>query len=627
MANYQNLFLPTNREEMNERGWHYLDFLLISGDAYVDHPSFGPAIISRILENAGFKVGIIAQPDWRNIDDFVGMGRPKYACLLTSGNIDSMVNNLTANKKRRRVDAYSPGGQAGLRPDRAIIVYSNKIREAFPDIPLIIGGIEASLRRFVHYDYWDDKLRRSILQDTKADILVYGMGEKQILEIASRLAKGEKIEQLMDIAGTVYRAKDLQHLNEYIKIPGFEEAQADKKKYLESFRIEFEEQDPIRGNILVQPHGDWYIIQNQPAMPLTTKEMDMVYDLPYNRYYLSGYEALGGVPAIKEVEFSITSHRGCFGGCAFCALHFHQGRIIQSRSHESILKEAQGFLTNPRFKGIIHDVGGPTANFRQPSCQGQLKRGTCKNRQCLFPEPCPKLEIDHKDYLQLLRKLRNIPGVKKVFVRSGLRYDYLMADKSDEFFRELCQYHISGQLKVAPEHVVEAVTKKMQKPNRQVFDSFVAKYNKINQKIGKKQFLVPYFMSSHPGSGLKEAVHLAEYIRDMGYNPEQVQDFTPTPGTISTCSYYTGMDPFSGERVFVAKSAREKQMQRALMQYRLPANYEIVKAALHKAGRNDLIGYGPKALIRSSEQKHEDKTVNNKPAKRIKTRKKSLKKQ
>ncbi|MDA8233236.1 MAG: YgiQ family radical SAM protein, partial [Clostridia bacterium] len=585
-------------EEMLERDWHYVDFLLITGDAYVDHPSFGAAIIGRVLESHGFRVGIIAQPNWRDVADFKRLGPPRYGILITAGNLDSMVNHYTAAKKRRNEDAYSPGGRVGLKPDRATIVYAHRAREAFRKKPIIIGGIEASLRRFAHYDFWEDKVRRSVLMDSRADLLVYGMGEKQIGEIARRLAQGEPVAALRDIAGTCYLAEDMDGQNNYQRVPGYEEVSASKGTYAEAFILQYREQDPFHGKTLVQPHGDKYLVQNPPAKPLNQRELDAVYALPFQRTYHPVYEQQGGVPAIKEVEFSLTGQRGCYGGCNFCALTFHQGRIVQSRSHASLVNEAKQFTWLPNFKGYIHDVGGPTANFRAPACSQQMKRGACRQRQCLYPEPCGKLEVQHREYLELLRKLRGLPGVKKVFIRSGLRYDYLMADADSQFLRELCQYHISGQLKVAPEHVAGNVLQRMGKPGRKVFDRFVERYRKINEELGMKQYLVPYFMSSHPGSTLKEAVQLAEYVRDMGYNPEQVQDFIPTPGSLSTCMYYTGLDPRTMEKVYVARNPHEKAMQRALLQYRNPKNYDLVHEALVKAGRTDLIGFGPKCLIR-----------------------------
>lgn len=596
-------FLPITKEDMAERGWDELDFIMIGGEAYVDHPSFGNAIISRVLEHEGYRVGIIAEPDWRDCSSFKVLGRPKLAFLISSGVIDSMVNHYTASKKPRSEDVYSPGGKAGLRPDRAVIVYANRAKEAYKNVPVIIGGIEASLRRFAHYDYWDDTVRRSILVDSKADILIYGMGEKPIVEIAARLNRGEQINQITDIRGTaVLKAAPKEGrlelgLNQ-ILVPSFEEVKSDKLKYAEAFHIQYQEQDPIRGKTLLQQHGDRYLIQYPPAFPLTEGEMDQIYALPYQRTYHPTYKSAGGVPAIQEVEFSITSHRGCFGGCSFCALTFHQGRMIQKRSQSSILNEAKKLIWSENFKGYIHDVGGPTANFRNPSCKIQKEKGVCKDKQCMANGGCKNLEVDHREYLQLLRKLREIPEIKKVFIRSGIRFDYLMLDKNDEFFEELCEHHISGQLKVAPEHVVDRVLQKMGKPSRQVYDQFVKKFKAINEKLGKEQYLVPYLISSHPGSDLGAAIELAEYLRDSHYTPEQVQDFYPTPGSLSTCMYYTELDPRNMEPIYVPKSPKEKAMQRALLQYRRPQNYKLVLEALRKAGREDLIGYGPKCLIR-----------------------------
>jgi len=601
MMKHHTQFLPISRADMAERGWDRLDFLLVSGDAYVDHPSFGTAIISRLLESEGYRVGIVALPDWRSTRDFEALGRPRYAVLVSSGVIDSMVNHYTASKKPRSEDVYAPGGKAGMRPDRALIVYANRVREAFKDIPIILGGIEASLRRFAHYDYWSDTVRRSVLVDSKADLLIYGMGEKPILEVAARLARGETIREIRDVRGTCYLTDDLTDLEKSAKIvmvPSFEEVQSDKRRYADAFKIQYDEQDPIRGKILVQPHGNRYLVQNPPALPLTVEEMDRVYALPYQRTYHPVYETEGGVPAIREVEFSITSHRGCFGGCAFCALTFHQGRIIQKRSQASILAEAKKLVWMDNFKGYIHDVGGPTANFRNPSCMIQAKHGACKDKQCMDNGGCRHLIVDHREYLQLLRKLRELPEVKKVFIRSGIRYDYLMLDKDDTFFEELCEHHVSGQLKVAPEHVVDRVLKRMGKPSRAVYDRFVRKFYEINRKLGKEQYLVPYLLSSHPGSDLAAAIELAEYLRDIKYTPEQVQDFYPTPGSLSTCMFYTGLDPRTMEEVYVPKSPKEKAMQRALLQYRKPSNYKLVYEALTLAGREDLIGYGPKCLIR-----------------------------
>lgn len=591
-------FLPISKEDMDRLGWDRLDFLFISGDAYVDHPSFGHAIITRMLESQGFKVGVIAQPDWKDVESFKKLGRPKYAALVASGVIDSMVNHYTASKKPRSDDSYSPGGRAGYRPDRATIVYTNKLKQAFKDLPVIIGGIEASLRRFSHYDYWDDKVRNSILLDSKADILVYGLGEKPIIEIAKLLEEGKPIEELNYVRGTVYATSTMpERTSNNIFLPSHDEVVSSKVRYAEAFNIQYNEQDPIRGKILIQKNSGRYIVQNPPALPMSVSEMDRVYSLPYERTYHPTYEKDGGIPAIREIEFSITSHRGCYGGCSFCALNFHQGRIIQSRSQSSILNEAKKLTWLPGFKGYIHDIGGPTANFRQRACKKQNRSGACKEKQCLYPEPCKNLIVDHSEYLSLLRKLREIPEVKKVFIRSGIRYDYLMLDKNDDFFIELCEHHVSGQLKVAPEHVVDDVLKKMGKPGRKVYDQFVKKFYEINKKIGKEQYLVPYLISSHPGSDLKAAIELAEYLRDNRISPEQVQDFYPTPGTLSTCMFYTGLDPRNMKKVYVPKTQKEKAMQRALLQYRRKENYSLVHEALTKAGRKDLIGFGKGCLI------------------------------
>lgn len=588
---------------MEKRGWEQLDFLFVSGDAYVDHPSFGPAIICRILEKYGYKVGIIAQPDWRSTEDFKKLGKPRLGVLVSAGNLDSMLNKFTAAKKYRSNDNYSPGGKAGCRPERATIVYCNRIREIWKKVPLIIGGIEASLRRFAHYDYWSDSVRRSVLIDSRADLLVYGMGEKQIKEIAAQLKAGLNVSDITTIQGTCYTTNSLEGLWDYIEVPSYDDVKQSKKDFAEAFKIQYLEQDPIRGKTIVQRYGDHYLVQNRPAMPLTVQEMDEIYDLPYARTFHPIYEEAGGVPAISEVKYSIVSHRGCFGGCSFCAIGSHQGRIIQSRSEDSILREAAMFTTQPDFKGYIHDVGGPTANFRIPACQTQFERGTCKGRHCLFPTPCKNLDSDHNDYLSLLRKLRALPKVKKVFVRSGLRYDHLMASQNyEEFLQELCNYHVSGQLKVAPEHVSSRVTKLMGKQGKDVYLKFMRAYKHANEIVGKEQYLVPYFMSSHPGAGLKEAIELAEFIRDMNYHPEQVQDFIPTPGSLSTCMYYTEMNPLTGEKVYVEKSPYEKKLQRALMQFRDPKNYQFVYEALIKANRRDLIGYGPKCLIKPPRQ-------------------------
>ena len=594
-----NDFLPMSKEDMARRGWDRLDFLFISGDAYVDHPSFGPAIICRLLEKYGYRVGIIAQPDWRSTLDFKKMGKPRLGVLVSAGNLDSMLNKFTAAKKYRSTDNYSPGGKAGCRPDRATIVYCNRIREIWKNTPLIIGGIEASLRRFAHYDYWSNSVRRSILIDSRADLLIYGMGEKQIKEIADQLNQGIAIADIRTIQGTCYKTESIENLWGYIETPSYVAVIADKKAFTKAFNIQYQEQDALRGKTIVQNHGEFSVVQNAPAMPLTTPEMDEIYDLPYKRTYHPSYEKAGGVPAIQEVQFSLVSHRGCFGECAFCAIVSHQGRIIQSRSQESIINEAKKIISMPDFKGYIHDVGGPTANFRIRSCEHQAERGACKGRQCLGPNPCKELAPSHSDYLTLLRALRALPGVKKVFIRSGLRYDYLLADKnSEEFLRELCEHHVSGQLKVAPEHISPQVTNLMGKSGKNVFVKFSKAFKRVNEALGKEQYLVPYFMSSHPGSGLKEAIELAEFIRDLHYRPEQVQDFIPTPGSLSTCMYYTEMNPLTGEKIYVAKDIHEKKMQRALMQYRDPKNYPLVYEALTKANRQDLIGHGPKCLIR-----------------------------
>ena len=591
-------FLPVSPNDMRLRGWDELDFLVITGDAYVDHPSFGIAIISRLLEKEGFRVGIMAQPDWRDLSQFTRLGRPRLAVLISGGNLDSMVNHFTAAKKRRSTDAYSPGGRIGLRPDRATIVYSNRVREALPGVPVIIGGLEASLRRFAHYDYWSGKVRRSILLDCQADLLVFGMGERAILEVARRLRDGMEISALQRVRGTAVPWKG-EHLPEALILPEFDEVAADKVKYAEAFWIQYQQQDPFRGQAMYQGHGrGGGVLQNPPAFPLDQTELDSIYDLPFTGTYHPMYEACGGVPAIKEVEFSLVSARGCYGACSFCALTFHQGRIVQGRSADSIIREAARLTLRPNFKGYINDVGGPTANFRRPACPGQLTRGACPHRQCLFPEPCEHLDLDHREYIELLRRLRQMPGVKKVFVRSGIRYDAVLADRHSDFLRELCAYHVSGQLKVAPEHVSARVLKLMGKPGKEVYGRFVQRFAAINQELGKKQYLVPYLMSSHPGCGLREAVELAEYVRDMGVNPEQVQDFIPTPGTLSTCMYYTGLDPRTMEKVYVPRSLHEKALQRALIQYRDPANYDLVEEALRLAHREDLIGYGPHCLIK-----------------------------
>lgn len=592
-------FLPVCRKDMEERGWDAVDFAYVIGDAYVDHPSFGPAIISRILEANGYRVGIISQPDWKDNTSIMEYGEPKLGFLISGGNMDSMVNHYSVSKKRRKTDAFTPGGVMGKRPDYATIVYGNLIRQVYKKTPVIIGGIEASLRRLAHYDYWSNHLKRSILLDSGADLISYGMGERSIVEIADALKSGIAVGDITFIDGTVYKAKDLSSVYDAVMLPSYEELKKDKLNYARSFYVQYCNTDPFSGKRLVEPYSDHlYVVQNPPAKPLSQPEMDRVYSFPYMRTYHPSYEAAGGVPAIEEVKYSLISNRGCFGGCNFCALTFHQGRIIQTRSHESLLAEANQFIWDKDFKGYIHDVGGPTANFRAPSCEKQLQYGVCKEKQCLFPKPCRNLKVDHKDYLKLLRKLRELPNVKKVFIRSGIRFDYLMADKDDTFFRELCEHHVSGQLKVAPEHISDAVLQKMGKPENRVYEAFTEKYKKINQKLGKNQFLVPYLMSSHPGSTMKEAVELAEYLRDLGYMPEQVQDFYPTPSTISTCMYYTGVDPRTMEKVYVPVNPHEKAMQRALIQYRNPKNYDLVMEALKKAGRMDLVGYDRHCLIR-----------------------------
>lgn len=623
----ENKFLPVSKEDMEARGIAQLDFVYVIGDAYVDHPSFGPAIISRILEDNGYTVGIIAQPDWKNEESITVLGKPRLGFLICGGNMDSMVNHYFVSKKPRPTDAYTPGGKTGKRPDHAVVVYGNLIRRVYKDSPIIIGGIEASLRRLAHYDYWSDSFKRSILLDSQADIISYGMGEKSIVEIADALNSGIDVKYITFIQGTVYKTKDISGVYKGEILPSYESMKGDKLRYADSFQIQYENTDPFSGKTLIEeyPNGI-YVVQNPPAMPLTTEEMDHVYELPYARTYHPMYEADGGIPAIAEIKFSLISNRGCFGGCSFCALTFHQGRCVQVRSHESIIEEAKLITNDKEFKGYIHDVGGPTANFRQPSCEKQMNVGVCKNRQCLFPKPCPNMKADHSDYLELLRKLRGLPKVKKVFIRSGIRFDYLMADKDDSFFYELVEHHISGQLKVAPEHISDAVLSKMGKPENAVYERFVKKYYDINNKLGKKQFLVPYLMSSHPGSTLKEAIELAEYLRDLGYMPEQVQDFYPTPSTISTVMYYTGIDPRDKKPVYVCKNPHEKAMQRALIQYRNPKNYELVKEALLKAGREDLIGFDKKCLIRprsinKTQDNYRQKTNTNtksKPSKPVK---------
>ena len=592
-----NGFLPINREEMRKRGWDA--FVYITGDAYVDHPSFGHAIISRVLEAHGYRVAILPQPDWKDENAIREFGRPRLGFLVSGGNMDSMVNHYSVSKKRRQTDAYTPGGVIGKRPDYAVVVYCNYIRRVYKDCPIIIGGIEASLRRMAHYDYWSNRLKRSILLDSQADLISYGMGERSIVEIADALQAGIDIKDITFVDGTVFKTKSMDMVYDAVMLPSYEDLLADKMNYAKSFYTQYCNTDAFSAKRLAEPYGEHlYVVQNPPSKPLSMQEMDDVYALPYERTYHPSYEKDGGIPAISEVKFSLISNRGCFGGCSFCALTFHQGRIIQVRSHESIIEEAKKMTEDPEFKGYIHDVGGPTANFRRPACDKQFTHGACVNRQCLFPKLCKNLVVDHRDYLSLLRKLRKIPKVKKVFIRSGIRFDYVMADKDDTFLRELCQYHVSGQLKVAPEHVADAVLKQMGKPENSVYKRFSDKYKKINEKEGLKQYLVPYLMSSHPGSSLKEAVELAEYLRDLGYMPEQVQDFYPTPSTISTCMYYTGVDPRTMEPVYVPINPHEKAMQRALIQYRNPKLYDLVEEALKKAHREDLIGFDFHCLIR-----------------------------
>jgi len=586
-------FLPITKEDMKKRGWDQADFVYVIGDAYVDHSSFGPAIISRVLESRGYKVAIISQPDWNNPDSIATFGMPRLGFLVSAGNMDSMVNHYTVNKKHRHEDAYTPGGEPGKRPDRATLVYCNLIKRKYKDAPVIIGGIEASLRRLAHYDYWSDKLKRSILLDSGADLLIYGMGELPIVEIADALDSGMAISDITYVAGTCFKARELDVLSSpYVELPEYSALESNKEEYAKSFGIQCKSTDSHSAKILVEKYGEKrYVIQNPPARPLTTQELDDIYELPYMNTYHPSYEKLGGVPAIKEIKFSLTSTRGCFGNCSFCALAFHQGRVVQARSHESLIKEAEEFTKSKDFKGYIHDVGGPTANFRRSACDKQDEFGACANKQCLFPKPCKNLVESHSDYIELLRKLRSIKGVKKVFIRSGIRFDYVMADKDDSFLKELCEHHVSGQLRVAPEHVSDNVLRLMGKPEKSVYDAFCRRFEQINGKLGKKQYIVPYLISSHPGSTLEDAIALAESIRDMGYMPEQVQDFYPTPSTISTCMYYTGLDPRTMEKVYVADSYHEKAMQRALLQYRDPKNYDLVKEALLKVGREDLIGY------------------------------------
>ena len=591
-----NGFLPITREEMEQQGISQFDYIYITGDAYVDHPSFGAAIITRLIQSLGYTVGIISQPDWRSDKDFLRFGAPKYAFLVTSGNIDSMVAHYTAAKRKRSDDAYTAGGAAGKRPDRAVIVYCRRIREIFGDVPIAVGGLEASLRRFAHYDYWDDAVRPTILADSGADLLMYGMGEHQITELTARLAAGEKIGEIHDIRGTCYLTEPVNTPIGAAQCPSFEQVSTSKTEYAKATKIQYDWQDEVYGKTVIQRHGNMMLVQNPPSPSLTTEELDKIYDLPFMRTYHPSYEKLGGVPGIEEVQFSITHNRGCFGYCNFCSIALHQGRRITCRSEESILREAEKITKMPNFKGYIHDVGGPTANFRSPSCHKQLEKGLCKGKKCLAPKPCPALEVDHSEYLGILRKLRSIKGVKRVFIRSGIRYDYLMEDKDGEFIRELIKYHVSGQLKVAPEHCSAAVLDKMGKPHIEAYKAFQKRFYEITKGIGKEQYLVPYLMSSHPGSTLKEAVELAVFLKENRIHPEQVQDFYPTPGTISTCMFYTELDPYTMEKVYVPRSPEEKAMQRALLQYFKPENREIVLEALKKAGRRDLIGTGKNCL-------------------------------
>ncbi len=592
-------FLPVSKEDMESRGWWWYDFLVVTGDAYIDHPSFGTAVIARVLEAEGYRVAVLAQPDWHDAEAFRAMGRPKYGVMIGSGNLDSMVARYTAAKKPRSEDFYSPGKKAGLRPDHAVVVYANRAREAFPGLPVVIGGLEASLRRFAHYDYWDDKVRRSALFDAGADILIYGMGEYATREVAKRLKSKTPVSEITDVRGTAVAVSDPSVCAyPHVELPSFEEVRDNRRLYAEATRVEYEEHDPVRGKALIQKHDKRYLIVNPPAMPLTSAELDFVAELPYTKGYHPMYEPLGGVPALEEVRFSVTHNRGCFGGCSFCALAFHQGRMVTSRSHESVIREVTALTKLPDFKGYINDVGGPSANFRHTSCEKQKKYGMCPDKRCLAPTPCPNLDADHSDYLKLLRKLRAIPGIKKVFVRSGIRYDYMLEDKNSEFFSELVKYHISGQLKVAPEHCIDSVLDYMGKPHIDVYEKFMERYKKLNDRYSKEQYVVPYLMSSHPGSTLQDAVALAEYLNKMGRQPEQVQDFYPTPGTISTCMYYTEIDPMTMKSVYVAKSFHDKAMQRALLQWKRPDKRKLVIEALKEAGREDLIGFGPECLVR-----------------------------
>lgn len=598
------MFLPVNREDMNRRGWDEVDFVLVSGDAYVDHPSFGTAVISRLLESHGFKVAILSQPDWKSSSDFRKFGKPRLGFLINSGNVDSMVNHYSVFRHRRKRDVYSPGGKTGRRPDRAVIVYSNRAREAYRDVPVIIGGLEASLRRLGHYDYWDDKVRRSILMDSGADILIYGMGEKAVIEVAEALESGIDACDITWIKGTCVRMKDPYIQDDDIILPDFEEILSSKDAYCRSFALQYRSNEPINGKRIIEQYGEHrFVVQNPPQMPLETEELDHLYELPYERSYHPSYEKYGGVPAIEEIKFSITANRGCFGGCAFCAITFHQGREVRGRSRESIVKEAELLRQLDGFKGYIHDVGGPTANFHKPSCENQLKNGMCHNRDCLFPKPCRQLDVDHEEYIDILESVRRVKGVKKVFIRSGIRYDYVMADNSSRFLKQLCSHHISGILKVAPEHVSENVLENMHKPSKEVFENFSTRYMQMNKRLDKKQYMVPYFISSHPGSTLNDAVELALYMKKTGFVPDQVQDFYPTPGTLATCMYYTEKNPFDLKPVYIAKTEEEKKMQRALLHFNKSENRDMVVKALKSAGRDDLIP----VLTGRSDQKRKGK--------------------
>ena len=600
-------FLPVTKKEMQQRGWDQVDFVYLTGDAYVDHPSFGAAIISRLLESRGYRVGIIPQPDWRKKESVQVFGAPRLGFLVSAGNMDSMVNHYTVSRKHRQKDSYSPGGEMGLRPDMPTVVYSNLIRQTYKHTPIILGGIEASLRRLAHYDYRENKVRRSVLLDSGADLISYGMGEHSIIQIAEALQSGLPIDEITFVPGTVYKCKDLSRAYDPVILPSYETVSSDKKAYAESFAEQYRNTDPFTARVMAENYGNrGYVIQNPPALPLSQQEMDDVYDLPYRNAWHPMYDARGGIPALEEIKFSLTSNRGCFGGCNFCALTFHQGRILQTRSHDSILREAEKMTKDPDFKGYIHDVGGPTADFRQPSCQKQLTKGVCQNRQCLFPKPCGNLTVDHTDYVSLLRKLRKLSGVKKVFIRSGVRFDYVVADKSPVFLQELVKHHVSGQLRVAPEHVSNQVLHYMGKPSHEVYQQFLDQYEKANAATGRKQYAVPYFMSSHPGCTIKEAVKLAEYVRDLGFTPEQVQDFYPTPSTLSTCMYYTGIHPLTKEKVYIPRDPHEKAIQRALMQYKNPANRSLVLEGLKMAGRMDLVGFGPKCLLRPERDRRKE---------------------